>query len=122
MVKCGINGFGRIGRISLRASLLKDSGVEIVQINDPFTPLDLMETLMNYDSAQGRFIHLAEADLKNNHLLNRAVKQIFNGAHFFVPWVKKLFTRLVKILFGYQKSMICQLKTHLLNHILFNLP
>lgn len=69
MVKCGINGFGRIGRISLRASLLKDSGVEIVQINDPFTPLDLMETLMNYDSAQGRFIHLAEADLKNNHLL-----------------------------------------------------
>ena len=38
--KIGINGFGRIGRLVLRAALEK--GAEVVAINDPFIPLDYM--------------------------------------------------------------------------------
>ena len=36
----GINGFGRIGRLVLRAALVQ--GAEVVAINDPFIPLDYM--------------------------------------------------------------------------------
>ncbi len=38
--KIGINGFGRIGRLVLRAALEK--GAEVVAVNDPFIPLDYM--------------------------------------------------------------------------------
>jgi phosphoglycerate dehydrogenase-like enzyme len=38
--KIGINGFGRIGRLVLRAALAK--GAQVVAINDPFIDLDYM--------------------------------------------------------------------------------
>ena len=38
--KIGINGFGRIGRLVLRAAVAK--GAEVVAINDPFIDLDYM--------------------------------------------------------------------------------
>ena len=38
--KIGINGFGRIGRLVLRAAVEK--GAEVVAINDPFIDLDYM--------------------------------------------------------------------------------
>lgn len=53
MASIGINGFGRIGRIVLRAALLK--GVKVVAINDPFVPLDYMVYMFKYDSTHGRF-------------------------------------------------------------------
>ncbi|KAJ3303688.1 Glyceraldehyde-3-phosphate dehydrogenase 2 [Kappamyces sp. JEL0829] len=49
VTKVGINGFGRIGRLVLRASLEKGQ-VQIVHINDPFIDLEYM-----YDSTHGRF-------------------------------------------------------------------
>jgi len=53
MATIGINGFGRIGRIVLRAALAK--GVKVVAINDPFIPLDYMVYMFKYDSTHGRF-------------------------------------------------------------------
>lgn len=53
MSKIGINGFGRIGRLVLRASL--ERGAEVVAINDPFIGLDYMIYLFKYDSTHGRF-------------------------------------------------------------------
>lgn len=53
MANIGINGFGRIGRIVLRAALEK--GVKVVAINDPFIPLDYMVYMFKYDSTHGRF-------------------------------------------------------------------
>lgn len=52
--KVGINGFGRIGRLVLRAAVEKDS-VEVVAVNDPFIDLEYMVYLFNYDSTHGRF-------------------------------------------------------------------
>jgi len=46
--KIGINGFGRIGRLVLRAALEK--GAEVVAINDPFIDLDYMVYMFRYDS------------------------------------------------------------------------
>ena len=54
MVKIGINGFGRIGRLVLRASLAKED-VQVVAVNDPFVDLEYMVSMLKYDSAQGRF-------------------------------------------------------------------
>merc|ERR1712038_1706267 len=53
MAKVGINGFGRIGRLVLRAAI--DKGVDVVAINDPFIPLDYMVYMFKYDSTHGKF-------------------------------------------------------------------
>ena len=39
--KVGINGFGRIGRLVLRAAVEKDT-VDVVAVNDPFINIDYM--------------------------------------------------------------------------------
>jgi len=51
-IKLGINGFGRIGRMVLRASL-KHPDVEVVAIND-LTDSETMAYLLKYDSVHGQ--------------------------------------------------------------------
>lgn len=53
MSKIGINGFGRIGRLVLRAAV--DKGAQVVAVNDPFIGLDYMVYLFKFDSTHGRF-------------------------------------------------------------------
>jgi len=53
MIKIGINGFGRIGRLVFRASLAHKD-VEVVGINDLITP-DYMAYMLKYDTVHGRF-------------------------------------------------------------------
>ncbi|KAI7882885.1 glyceraldehyde-3-phosphate dehydrogenase [Lichtheimia hyalospora FSU 10163] len=54
VVQVGINGFGRIGRIVLRASL-ENPNVQVVAVNDPFIDLEYMVYMFKYDSTHGRF-------------------------------------------------------------------
>ncbi|XP_061030135.1 glyceraldehyde-3-phosphate dehydrogenase, testis-specific isoform X1 [Eubalaena glacialis] len=49
----GINGFGRIGRLVLRACLEK--GVNVVAVNDPFIDPEYMVYMFKYDSTHGRY-------------------------------------------------------------------
>uniref|UniRef100_H2V5I4 glyceraldehyde-3-phosphate dehydrogenase (phosphorylating) n=1 Tax=Takifugu rubripes TaxID=31033 RepID=H2V5I4_TAKRU len=49
----GINGFGRIGRLVLRACLEK--GIKVVAINDPFIDPNYMAYMFKYDSTHSRF-------------------------------------------------------------------
>lgn len=53
MSKIGINGFGRIGRLVLRAAIEK--GADVVAVNDPFIGLDYMVYMFKFDSTHGRF-------------------------------------------------------------------
>jgi len=53
-VKIGINGFGRIGRLVMRAAH-NDPMVEIVAVNDPFIPTDYMEYMFQYDTVHGPY-------------------------------------------------------------------
>jgi len=52
-IKVGINGFGRIGSLVLRASLERDD-IQVVGINDPFLKPENMAYLLRYDSVHGR--------------------------------------------------------------------
>jgi glyceraldehyde 3-phosphate dehydrogenase len=55
-IKVGINGFGRIGRLVLRASWLWPE-LEFVQINDPAGDAETFAHLLQFDSIQGTWPH-----------------------------------------------------------------
>jgi len=52
-INIGINGFGRIGRLVMRAAQNKPN-INIVAVNDPFIPVDYMEYMYKYDTVHGR--------------------------------------------------------------------
>mmetsp|Transcript_6638 Transcript_6638/g.22114 ORF Transcript_6638/g.22114 Transcript_6638/m.22114 type:complete len:398 (-) Transcript_6638:59-1252(-) len=52
-IKIGINGFGRIGRLVMRACLNRDD-IEVVAVNDPFITADYMTYMFKYDTVHGR--------------------------------------------------------------------
>ncbi|MCB9482008.1 MAG: type I glyceraldehyde-3-phosphate dehydrogenase [Desulfobacteraceae bacterium] len=60
MVKIGINGFGRIGRLALRAALTRDD-VEVTAVND-LIDIDYIAYLLKYDTVHGRFKGSVEID------------------------------------------------------------
>jgi glyceraldehyde 3-phosphate dehydrogenase len=53
-IRVGINGFGRIGRMVMRAATRDFPDVEIVAINDLLEP-DYLAYMLQYDSVHGRF-------------------------------------------------------------------
>ena len=74
MIKIGINGFGRIGRLVFRAAAAQPEKFEIVAINDPFVDPEYMAYMAKYDTAHGKFAgELASKDGKlvvNGHEVN----------------------------------------------------
>ena len=54
IIKVGINGFGRIGRLVFRASV-ENPNVQVVGINDPFIDPKYMEYMLRYDTVHGQF-------------------------------------------------------------------
>jgi glyceraldehyde 3-phosphate dehydrogenase len=58
--KIGINGFGRIGRLVLRAALRRGAPLDIVAVND-ITDAATLAHLFKYDSVHGRFPGTVEA-------------------------------------------------------------
>ena len=65
VVKVGINGFGRIGRLAFRR-IQNVEGVEVTRINDLTDPT-MLAHLLKYDTTQGRFngtVEVKKVDLK----------------------------------------------------------
>ena len=65
-IKVGINGFGRIGRMALRAAVQDFENVEIVAINGTQDP-DYLVYMAKYDSVHGNFKGTVE--YKNGYLI-----------------------------------------------------
>ena len=59
-IKIAINGFGRIGRLTMR-NLLKKKGVEVVAIND-LTDNETLAHLFKYDSVHGKYAGEVKVD------------------------------------------------------------
>ena len=85
MVKVGINGFGRIGRLAFRVTTKRDD-VEVVAINDPFIDADYMAYMLKYDSVHGKFD--GTVDVKDGKLVVNgkeiAVNACMNPEE--IPW------------------------------------
>lgn len=60
-IRIGINGFGRMGRLALRAAWADDS-LAFVHINDPAGDAFTFAHLLNFDSVHGRWAHEARTD------------------------------------------------------------
>ena len=60
-IKLGINGFGRMGRLTLRAAW-DAPDFEFVRINDPAGDAATLAHLLNFDSIHGRWAHEARDD------------------------------------------------------------
>ncbi|PKP50083.1 MAG: type I glyceraldehyde-3-phosphate dehydrogenase [Bacteroidetes bacterium HGW-Bacteroidetes-11] len=64
-IKLGINGFGRIGRLVFRASILRDD-IDVVAIND-LIDVNYMAYMLQYDTVHGRFT--GEVEVKDGQLV-----------------------------------------------------
>ena len=65
-IKVGINGFGRIGRMVLRAAVQDFKDIEVVGINDLLEP-EYLAYMLKYDSVHGRFD--GEVSVSGNDLI-----------------------------------------------------
>ncbi len=90
-MKLAINGFGRIGRLFLRASFAETSaakaGIEIVAIND-LGDLENLTYLFKYDSVYGVYKGSVECDKTNGFLIidGRKIKFIQEKDPAKLPW------------------------------------
>ncbi len=67
MIKLGINGFGRIGRMVFRAAVENFSNdIQVVGINDLLDP-EYLAYMLKYDSVHGQFNH--EISVEGNNLI-----------------------------------------------------
>ena len=83
MIKIGINGFGRIGRLVFRVAAA-DPSVQVVAVNDPFIDLDYMVYMLTYDSVHGRFNGTVETKDGITPPLSICVRFLFRSNRLFV--------------------------------------
>ncbi|ETK77668.1 glyceraldehyde-3-phosphate dehydrogenase, partial [Phytophthora nicotianae] len=76
MVNVAINGFGRIGRLVLRAAA-KNPNIKVVAVNDPFIATKYMEYMLKYDTVHGRFDGKIDHDEKNIYVDGKPIR-VFN--------------------------------------------
>ena len=84
-IKIGINGFGRIGRLALRAAF-DWPDFEFVQINDPAGDAATFTHLLNFDSVHGRWQHEANADGTNVVINAQRIAVTHNKAIADTDW------------------------------------
>src|ERR1700724_3240341 len=82
--KVGINGFGRIGRNVLRASL-KDSNLDFVAVNDLTDPKTLAH-LLKYDSVLGTLPNEVSAGSDSITVNGKTIKVFKEKAPGALPW------------------------------------
>ena len=85
MTRIAINGFGRIGRSTLRALIERGSELEVVAIND-LGPVDDLARLLKFDTTLGRFNHDVEATDDEIVIDGQAIKVFAEKDPAKLPW------------------------------------
>ncbi len=83
-IKVAINGFGRIGRLTLKAALQKEN-VDIVAVND-LTDSGTLAHLLKYDSVHGKFPGSVSADGNDLIVNNKKIKVYDEKDPANLPW------------------------------------
>ncbi|MEC7815937.1 MAG: ArsJ-associated glyceraldehyde-3-phosphate dehydrogenase [Pseudomonadota bacterium] len=84
-LKVGINGFGRIGRLALRAAWDWPE-MEFVAINDPGADAGTLAHLLNFDSVHGRWEHEAESDVTGIVIGGQRIRMTHNKTIGETDW------------------------------------
>ncbi|MBL4941257.1 MAG: ArsJ-associated glyceraldehyde-3-phosphate dehydrogenase [Colwellia sp.] len=84
-IKVGINGFGRMGRLSMRVAL-EQANIDIVQINDPAGDAKTHAHLLEFDSVHGRCSHAIQCDELNIIVNGKKVAVTNNSAINDTDW------------------------------------
>ncbi|MFF1909317.1 type I glyceraldehyde-3-phosphate dehydrogenase [Kitasatospora sp. NPDC058218] len=87
MTRIAINGFGRIGRNSLRALLERGSDLEVVAINDLTAP-DSLAHLLKFDSSLGRLNRPVSVDGTDLVVDGRRIKVLAERDPAALPWAE----------------------------------
>ncbi len=84
-MRVAINGFGRIGRLTLRSAIKKKSSLEFVAVND-LGDINTMAHLLKYDSVHG--ILKEDVKVENDSLIvgNRKIKVLHEKDPASLPW------------------------------------
>jgi len=86
-IKVAINGFGRIGRLTLRASLNQTRPFEVVAINDLGSP-DLLAHLFKYDSVHGVLPNSVDIDGHTMLIDGKRIDIFAEKNPLDLPWSK----------------------------------
>ncbi|MCU1583214.1 MAG: type glyceraldehyde-3-phosphate dehydrogenase [Microbacteriaceae bacterium] len=85
MTRIAINGFGRIGRNSLRALIERDSDIEVVAVNDLTEPAALAR-LLAFDSTGGRLGRPVSVDGDTLIVDGRRIRVLAERDPANLPW------------------------------------
>jgi len=81
----GINGFGRIGRLVLRAAM-ENPEATVVAVNDPFLSIDYACYQLKYDSVHGRYPGTVEVDGDSLIVDGKTIKFFSVRDPTEIPW------------------------------------
>jgi len=84
-VRVGINGFGRIGRLYLRAILDTGADIEVVGVNDLTSP-EMLAHLLRHDSTQGRLNTPVDVEGSNLVVGEQHVRVLAEREPAALPW------------------------------------
>jgi len=83
--KIGINGFGRIGRLVLRAAMERHTGIEVMAVND-LSDAPTNAHLLKYDSNYGRYPGRIEVTTDAIVVDGQLIKVIAERDPAKIPW------------------------------------
>jgi len=84
-VRVGVNGFGRIGRLAVRAAWERP-GFEFVHVNEPHGDAATAAHLLSFDSVQGRWSHQAAGEGESLAIEGRTLTYSGFATPGEVPW------------------------------------
>jgi len=86
-VRLGINGFGRIGKLTFRSTFAANKGAgKVMAINDPFQSNDYLAYLLKYDSVHGRFPHKVEHNDEGILIDGELIRVFHETDPAKIPW------------------------------------
>jgi glyceraldehyde 3-phosphate dehydrogenase len=84
-MRVGINGFGRMGRLALRAGWNRED-LEIVAVNEPYATVETMALLLEFDSVQGRWDRACAATHESLEVEGRSLSYTSFESPREIPW------------------------------------
>jgi glyceraldehyde 3-phosphate dehydrogenase len=85
VIRVGINGFGRIGRLLYRAAIERKAKIDFVAVND-ITDAKTLAHLLKYDSVHGRFDADVQVKGQNLEVNGKGLKVLQQRDPAQLPW------------------------------------